>query len=94
MVPTPTSSDCLSEILKAQMQPFDSPALTVKQHSPTKADPVATVETKYLGWRAATATTYIQSRTTAKHIVQHENQHKALLCLDTHRAAKIKATHA
>lgn len=56
MVPTPTSSDCLSEILKAQMQPFDSPALTVKQHSPTKADPVATVETKYLGWRAATAT--------------------------------------
>lgn len=48
MVPTPTSPDCLSEILKAQMQLFDSPALTVKQHSPTEADPVASVEMKHL----------------------------------------------
>lgn len=67
MVPTPTSPDCLSEILKAQMQPFDSPALTVKQHGPTKADPAATVEMKHLEWSPATATTYIQSRKTAKH---------------------------
>lgn len=92
MVPTPTSPDCLSEILKAQMQLFDSPALTVKQHSPTEADPVASVEMKHLGW--SPATTYIQRRKTAKHVVQHKNQHRVLLCLDICRAGKIKATHA